>query len=122
MLFAYKAVDPTGRMLNGQMEAANLIDLEMRLKRIELDFIKGDAVKKGGVMNTGKVPRPELINFCFHLEQLTRAGVPILDGLTDLRDSVSHPQFKQVLAGMIESIEGGKTMSQAMLEHPRTFD
>lgn len=122
MLFAYKAMDPTGRMISGQMEAANLIDLEMRLKRIELDFIKGDPVKKGGVMNTGKVPRPELINFCFHLEQLTRSGVPILEGLTDLRDSISHPQFKQVLAGMIESIEGGKTLSQAMLEHPRTFD
>lgn len=122
MLFAYKAMDPNGRIANGQMEAANLIDLEMRLKRIDLDFIKGDPVKKGGMMNSGKVPRPELINFCFHLEQLTRSGVPILEGLTDLRDSISHPQFKQVLAGMIESIEGGKTLSQAMLEHPRTFD
>ncbi|MDD5174888.1 MAG: type II secretion system F family protein [Sterolibacterium sp.] len=122
MLFAYKAMNPDGRKVSGQMEAANMIDLEMRLKRIELDFIKGDPVKQGGVINTGKIPRPELINFCFHLEQLTRSGVPILEGLTDLRDSLSHPQFRQVLAGMIESIEGGKTLSQAMLEHPRTFD
>ena len=40
MLFAYKAMNPEGRTVLGQMEAANLIDLEMRLKRIELDFIK----------------------------------------------------------------------------------
>ena len=122
MLFAYKAINPLGRMVKGQMEAANLIDLEMRLKRIDLDFINGDAVKQGGMLNIAKVPRRELINFCFHLEQLTRAGVPILEGLTDLRDSLTHPQFKEVIAGMIESIEGGKTLSQAMLEHPRTFD
>ena len=122
MLFAYKAMNPEGRTVLGQMEAANLIDLEMRLKRIELDFIKGDPVKQGGLLASAKIPRPELINFCFHLEQLTRSGVPILEGLTDLRDSLTHPQFRQVLAGMIESIEGGKTLSQAMLEHPRTFD
>ncbi|MFA7268252.1 MAG: type II secretion system F family protein [Sterolibacterium sp.] len=122
MLFAYKAMDPTGRTAMGQMEAANLIDLEMRLKRIDLDFIKADPVKQGGLLHSAKVPRPELINFCFHLEQLTRSGVPILEGLTDLRDSITHLQFRQVLAGMIESIEGGKTLSQAMLEHPRTFD
>ncbi len=122
MLFAYKAMNPEGRTILGQMEAANMIDLEMRLKRIELDFIKGDPVKQGGFLNSAKIPRPELINFCFHLEQLTRSGVPILEGLTDLRDSLTHLQFRQVLAGMIESIEGGKTLSQAMLEHPRTFD
>ncbi|MBI5922093.1 MAG: type II secretion system F family protein [Betaproteobacteria bacterium] len=122
MLFAYKAMNPQGRTVMGQMEAANLIDLEMRLKRIDLDFIKGDPVKQGGMLHSAKIPRPELINFCFHLEQLTRSGVPILEGLTDLRDSITHPQFRQVLAGMIESIEGGKTLSQAMLEHPRTFD
>jgi type IV pilus assembly protein PilC len=56
------------------------------------------------------VPRPELINFCFHLEHLTRAGVPILEGLTDLRDSVEHPRFREVMAGLIESIEGGQTL------------
>ncbi|MBI3522969.1 MAG: type II secretion system F family protein [Betaproteobacteria bacterium] len=122
MLFAYKAMNPIGRSVSGQMEAANLIDLEMRLKRIDLDFINGDPVKQGGMLHSAKVPRRELINFCFHLEQLTRAGVPILEGLTDLRDSLSHPQFKEVIAGMIESIEGGKTLSQAMSEHPRIFD
>ena len=122
MLYAYKAVNPLGRSISGQMEAANLIDLEMRLKRIDLDFINGGPIKQGGMLQSAKVPRRELINFCFHLEQLTRAGVPILEGLTDLRDSLTHPQFKEVIAGMIESIEGGKTLSQAMLEHPRTFD
>jgi type IV pilus assembly protein PilC len=121
-LYAYKAVNPTGRTVMGRLDAINLIDLEMRLKRMDLDFINGDTVKQGGLMKRGKISRPELINFCFHLEQLARAGVSLIESLTDLRDSLENPRFREVIAGMIESIEGGKTLSQAMAEHPQTFD
>ena len=94
----------------------------MRLKRMDLDFINGKEVRQGGLLRGGKVPKTELINFCFHMEQLTRAGVPILEGLTDLRDSLFHPRFREVITSMIEAIEGGRTLSQAMDEHPKVFD
>lgn len=121
-LYAYKAMNPTGRTVIGRLDAINLIDLEMRLKRLDLDFINGDPVKQGGLMNRARISRPELINFCFHLEQLARAGVSLIESLTDLRDSLENPRFREVIAGMIESIEGGKTLSQALAEHPQTFD
>ena len=44
-LYAYKAMNTQGRMVFGRLEAINLIDLEMRLKRMELDFITDDPVK-----------------------------------------------------------------------------
>ena len=121
-LYAYKAINPSGRTVLGRLDAINLVDLEMRLKRMELDFVNGNTVKESNLLGQGKVPRREIINFCFHLEQLARAGVPIIDGLTDLRDSLETPRFREVLAGMVESIEGGKTLSQAMDEYPRVFD
>ncbi len=121
-LFTYKAMNEGGRVVHGQLDAINLVDLEMRLKRMDLDFINGNEVRQGGLFRGGKIPKPELINFCFHMEQLTRAGVPILEGLTDLRDSIYHPRFREVITSMIESIEGGRTLSQAMTEHPKVFD
>jgi type IV pilus assembly protein PilC len=121
-LFTYKAMNTGGRVVQGQLDAINLVDLEMRLKRMELDFINGSEIRQGGLFRGGKIPKPELINFCFHMEQLTRAGVPILDGLTDLRDSIYHPRFREVITSMIEAIEGGRTLSQAMEEHPKVFD
>lgn len=121
-LFTYKAMNEGGRIVHGQLDAINLVDLEMRLKRMDLDFINGSEVRQSGFFRGGKVPKTELINFCFHMEQLTRAGVPILEGLTDLRDSIYHPRFREVIASMIESIEGGRTLSQAMEEHPKVFD
>lgn len=124
-LFAYKAMNVDGGIVRGQLDAANLADLEMRLKRMELDFINGSALDKAlrerGLFRRGKAPKAELINFCFHMEQLLSAGVPLLDGLTDLRDSIHHPRLREAIASMIESIEGGRTFSQAMAEHPKIF-
>jgi len=121
-LYAYKAMNVSGRTVMGRLEAINLIDLEMRLKRMDLDFINGDPVKQGGFGSRARITRAELINFCFHLEQLSRAGVTLIESLTDLRDTLDNPRFREIIAGMIESIEGGKTLSQALAEHPQTFD
>jgi type IV pilus assembly protein PilC len=41
-LYAYKAMNLNGSTVMGRLEAINLIDLEMRLKRMDLDFINGD--------------------------------------------------------------------------------
>lgn len=121
MLFDYKAVSLEGRMVFGRIDAINTVDLEMRLKRMELDLISGKAVEHHNLFGASKIPRRELINFCFHLDQLTRSGVAILEGLADLRDSIENPRFREVIAGMIESIEGGLTLSQAMASHPNVF-
>ncbi|MBK7766795.1 MAG: type II secretion system F family protein [Sulfuritalea sp.] len=121
-LYAYKAMNTHGRTVLGRLEAINLIDLEMRLKRMDLDFINGDTMKQGGLFNRARISRAELINFCFHLEQLARAGVSLIESLADLRDSLENPRFREIIAGMVESIEGGKTLSQALAEHPQTFD
>lgn len=121
MLFDYKAVSAEGRKVFGRIDAINLVDLEMRLRRMELDLITGQPVQFRRLFGNGRVPRRELINFCFHLEQLTSSGVPLLEGLSDLRDSLEHPRFREVVAGLIESIEGGQTLSQAMGNHPDVF-
>jgi len=121
MLFDYKAVSMEGRMVFGRIDAINLVDLEMRLKRMDLDLVTGRPIDRHTLFGSRKIPRPELINFCFHLDQLARAGVPILEGLADLRDSIENPRFREVIAGLIESIEGGQTLSQAMAGHPSVF-
>jgi type IV pilus assembly protein PilC len=41
MLFDYKAVSVEGRMAYGRLDAINLVDLEMRLKRMDLDLVNG---------------------------------------------------------------------------------
>jgi type IV pilus assembly protein PilC len=121
-LFTYKAIDTRGKSIMGQIEAMNLIDLDMRLKRMGLDLVRGGPAGRGGsLLRAGTVKRAELINFCFHLEQLTSAGVPLIEALIDLRDSIESTRFREVISGVIESIQGGQRLSQALAEYPRIF-
>ena len=48
--------------------------------------------------------------------------MPVLEGLSDLRDSIENPRFREVIAGLIEGIEGGQTLSLAMADHPTVFN
>lgn len=120
-VFGYKAMDASGTIVAGRIDAANPADLEARLARLGLDLIDGNVLRQQPRFGGG-MPRRALINFCFHLEQLIRAGVPIIDALADLRDSTSHPQFRAVLDALVESVAGGKRVSEAMADHPRIFD
>ena len=120
--FSYRAIDEAGEMQSGNIDAANNIDLELRLKRMGMDLIRFEAVKKSVLTGKRRITRKELITFCFHMDQLLRAGVPIIDSLTDLRDTVENPAFRQVVGSLLEDIEGGLTLSEAMANHPHAFD
>jgi len=121
-MYQYKAMNQQGRVRSGRVDAANVNDLEMRLARMGLDLVNYRTIQTRGRNITGRgVKRVDLITFCFHLEQLARAGVPILEGLADLRDSVDNPRLREVVSAMIESIEGGKNLSEAMADFPFVF-
>ena len=120
--YQYKAIDERGRIHNGQVDAANTADLEMRLHKLGLDLVNYKEVKSSTQKVTGGgVKRRDLITFCFHLEQTSRAGVPIMDSLQDLRDSADNPRMAEVTNAMIEAIEGGKTLSEAMGQFESVF-
>lgn len=120
--YSYRAIDDLGRMLSGNADAINPVDLEMRLKRLGLDLVTFQSIKKSTLMRARRVTRKELITFCFHMDQLMRAGVPIIDALTDLRDTIENDGFKAIVASVLEDVEGGLKLSDAMAEHPQAFD
>lgn len=121
--YNYRAIDQTGRHAQGQIDALNEADLEIRLERMGLDLITFKSTEKSAkAFSQNKVSNRDLVMFCFQLEQLTSAGVPILDGLNDLRESTANLYFQKVLGALAGEVEGGKMLSQAMAEHPDVFD
>lgn len=121
--FKYKAMDNSGKIAQGRMDAVNTHDLETRLSNMKLELISAaEARSQISLLPVKKIPRTELINFCFHMEQMTAAGVPILESLVDLRDSMDNPRFKELTSSIIASIEGGKNLSQSLAEFPSVFD
>ena len=122
-LFKYKAIDASGKFITGSLDAGNGNDLELRLEKMDLDLVSFKQTDPGAdLFGRNKIGRRDLINFSFYLEQLTRAGVPLLEGLADLRDGEENPTFRDIVTGLIEAIEGGNSFSQALALYPRIFD
>lgn len=121
--YKYKAMDGVGNISTGRIDALNIADLELRLRKMGLDLINCKKFRHNSLFSGGKrINRQELITFSYHMEQLLRSGVPILDGLGDLRDSASNPDIKETVTAIIEAIEGGKTLSESMEPFPEVFD
>jgi|LauGreDrversion4_2_1035121.scaffolds.fasta_scaffold00099_23 type IV pilus assembly protein PilC len=122
--FEYKAIDKTGQPARGGLDAVNEVDLELRLRRMGLDLITCKQVDRRAksIGAGGAITRQDLINFCFDMEQMVRSGIPILDGLRDMRDSIDSPRFREVLTVMTEDMEAGNVLSQCMSTHTDVFD
>ena len=120
--YAYRAVDPNGSVIEGNLEANSEYAVETQLRQSGIELLRCTERNSSRLTRGNKVKRKDLIGFCYHMEQMTRAGLPILDALSDLRDSVENVLFKEVIGNLISAVEVGKTLSQAMAEYPHVFD
>lgn len=118
--YAYKALDRIGRIVRGTVDADGDEDLDRRLEQMGLTPIRTSRVRSR--RGAGRLSRRQLAQFCFQLEQLTRAGVPLLDGLADLRDSADSPAVRAVAASLAASVSAGRPLSDAMAAFPKSFD
>lgn len=122
--YKFKTIDADGKVRSDTMVASNPMELEKRLGSMGFDLLsyKEHSRASRSILQKKTITRRELINFTFHVEQLTKSGVPLLDSLKDIRDSIEYSSFTDVLQTVIDDIEGGKTFSLALSEHPQIFD
>lgn len=122
--FRYSAVNRAGAVVRGALDADSRQDLERRLHRLGLDMINCGEVKNRWLADlfAKKISRDELAQFCFYVERLLAGGVPLLEGLADVRDSVANATLRNVIAALISDVEQGATLSSAMRRHPKIFD
>lgn len=122
--YKFKTIDAKGKVRSDTMVASNPMELEKRLGSMGFDLLsfKEHSKVSRSILQKKTISRRELISFTFHIEQLTKSGVPLLDCLKDIRDSIEYSHFTDVLQTVIDDIEGGKTFSLALSAHPQIFD
>ena len=121
-IFNYSSLNERGRPIRGQLFADNEIDLEARLKDVGLDLVKSTELsskKRGG---RTKIKIKDMIILCLHLEQLSRAGVPIHEGLEDVRDSTESVKLRDMMSDVLEKVKTGSSLSAAFSTYPRVFN
>lgn len=118
--FEYRALNPSGAVVVGQLEAVHLQDLVAQLSRVGMTLVRAKQ-KRQLRAGSNKVSRRELILMLFHLEMLSRSGVPIPTAIADLRDSADEPGLRALAQGLSERINNGESIAQALAAYPKVF-
>jgi type IV pilus assembly protein PilC len=123
IIYRYRAVTNLGEVRSGQTEALNLPDLESRLILAQLELIEAHVKQASISVGWGGGPKAkDLITFCLHLAQVTRAGISLLDGLVDLVDEVENARFRVILGAVVSAIQSGTGLADALAAYPKVFD
>jgi type IV pilus assembly protein PilC len=78
--------------------------------------------RKKGAFTIGGVRAKQLTQFTRQLSTLQDAGLPILRSLRILEGQAKPGALKNSLIGVIEDVESGNTLSEAMAKQPKAFD
>ncbi len=123
--YNYRALNTKGQPVRGVISAANESDLAQQLYKRGYELIDSKEIggKKGGlgVALLKKVKTRDLIQLFVHLEQLQRAGVPLLDGLADIRDTTESSRLRDIMTDIYRDVSEGQSFSEAISAHPKVF-
>jgi type IV pilus assembly protein PilC len=120
--FRYLAADTRGKRMSGELTAANDIDLDLRLRRMGLMLVRARLAQRRALFPSQRITRRDLISFCFHIQQIARTNASLLDGLKDLLAGAENNRFRDLLILIVDDLEGGKLLSEALAAHPDVFD
>ena len=126
--YIYKALDAEGKLFRGEFEAKSEAELQAHLAKNNLRPINIGHKTAGTesflgrfFKSTKKVNIQDLVVFTRQLSTFVKAAVPILEGLGVLADHTEDPVLKNALKQIVQDIQEGKSISQAMAKHPAVF-
>lgn len=111
MNFHFRALDPRQQLITGEMEAHDLDALLQHLQQQGLELLD---VRRKHVRNARPPSRRDIIDFCFHIEHLLSAGIPLLDALHDLAKHSESPRLRPLCRRLATAISSGHSLSAAM--------
>ena len=74
-----------------------------------------------GQIGAKKIKLRDVIQLFVQLEQMQSAGVPLLDALSDVRDSTENDSLRDMMSEVFRDVSDGSALSEAMAKHPKTF-
>ena len=133
--FAYKGISD-GKYVEGNIEAINSDEASHKLKEQKIIITnliraakgkkkeeKGEKKKSSfSLFGKKKAKVEDVLIFSKQFATMVKAGLPILQVLTMLRDQLESPAMKEVVEDIRKSLEGGVTLSKCFEKYPELFD
>ncbi len=123
-VYAYTAIDSTGRTVRSNMEADTeaLVLSKLRDQAMHCTEIKVASTRKRISLGAPKLKQKSLVVFSRQFATMIDAGIPILRCLDILTGQMKDPALKIALEAVTADVKGGLTMADAMAKHPKIFN
>ncbi len=122
--FEYKARTKTGEIRSGIIETSSQEAALDALHRNELTVvaIHAQATKSLLEINFGRrVKQKDVVILSRQLATLFEAQIPVIQALRTLASDAAKPKLRLALTTMVDDVNGGLALSQALAKHPAIF-
>lgn len=127
--FSYRARNHLGESQTGVIEADSVETVANQLLHNQLTPINIDPVKENSQLlknlkqqlDRQTVDDDELIILTRQLYTLNKAGIPIMKALESLAGSSKNPLLKRTLRDVSNTLEEGRDLATALMQHHRVF-
>ena len=121
-VFSYSARANSGEILSGEIDLASRDDVVGYLVRQRLRPISVNAKSKEINIQIGTgIKTREVVIFTRQFATMINAGLPLVQSLTILAEQTENKNFKKIIAQVLQDIQAGQTLADAMRRHPKIF-
>jgi len=118
--FKWSGKSASGRKLSGEMVSRSKTEVGAELKRH--DIIIRRVRKKSSLHGRGRIKTQDIAVFSRQMATMIRAGVPLLQALHIVTESIEKPAMVVLIQQITQEISAGANFSDALRRHPRHFD
>jgi len=121
--FKYTGYDASGQVVKESIEAENRDDAVAILqdRGIFVTKLSGKKAAPAARVRGGKIKGHDVVVFTRLLATMVNADIPIIDGLEIALGQVPEGPFRQVIRRLINDIQSGLSLSEALEVHPSVF-
>ncbi len=125
-VFQWEGKNRRNELQRGEMEALNAEVVRANLARLRLTAVKikkkpKDLFENVSFLQPG-VKESDVILFARQFSTMIDAGLPIIQCLDILHTQQENKTFKKILKQIMEAVEGGSTLAEALKRFPKQFD
>ena len=126
MLYKYEATTAEGEEKRGVIDAANRDIAIAALQRRNLIIISVEEAKESGFFSKplaifNRVKPRDVVILARQLSTLFEAKVPVLTSLKLLAGETENPALREKMSVLLDDIQGGSSISEAMSKQPDVF-
>ncbi len=121
--YVYEAIRPDGTTASGSLKQRTRSTARTELETRGLSVVSVTEKKTLGSIEISKsrIKPVELMYLSRQIAAFTRAGIPILDAISELSEDSERRAVKRVLAEVTQDLRSGLTLTESFDKHPKDF-